>query len=107
MMEYVVSNKGTAPQAKIPGYRISGKTGTAQAFDPKCGCYRGYIASFIGIAPSDNPELVVGVFLDRPQSGIYGGSLAGPVFKKVTSFALQQLRIPPTGLKKPKLRLKW
>lgn len=107
MMEYVVSNKGTAPQAKIPGYRISGKTGTAQAFDPKCGCYRGYIASFIGIAPSDNPELVVGVFLDRPQNGIYGGSLAGPVFKKVTSFALQQLRIPPTGLKKPKLRLKW
>jgi len=107
MMEYVVSAKGTAPQAKIPSYRISGKTGTAQAFDPKCGCYRGYIASFIGIAPSDNPELVVGVFLDRPQSGIYGGALAGPVFKKVASFALQQLRIPPTGSKLPKLRLKW
>ena len=107
MMEYVVTSKGTAPQAKIPRYRISGKTGTALAFDTECGCYKGYIASFIGIAPSDNPQLVVGVFLDRPQSGVYGGALAGPVFKKVTSFALQQLRIPPTGSKMPKLRLKW
>lgn len=107
MMEYVVTSKGTAPQAKIPRYRISGKTGTAQAYDTQCGCYQGYIASFIGIAPADNPELVVGVFLNRPKNGIYGGALAGPVFKKVTSFALQQLRIPPTGSKKPKLRLKW
>lgn len=107
MMEYVVSARGTAPQAKIPSYRISGKTGTAQAFDAKCGCYKGYVASFIGIAPSDNPQLVVGVFLDRPQTGIYGGALAGPVFRKVASFALQQLRIPPTGSKKPKLRLNW
>lgn len=107
MMEYVVTSKGTAPQAKIPGYRISGKTGTAQAYDTACGCYQGYVASFIGIAPSDNPQLVVGVFLDRPKNGIYGGALAGPVFRKVTSFALQQLRIPPTGSTKPKLRLKW
>lgn len=105
MLEGVVSAEGTAPEAKIPGYRVAGKTGTAQRFDPGCGCYRGYTASFIGMAPADDPELIVAVTLQRPVKGHYGGSLAGPVFKQIMSYALQKLQIPPTGTKAPTISL--
>jgi cell division protein FtsI (penicillin-binding protein 3) len=107
MMETVVSTDGTAPLARIPGYRVAGKTGTAQAFDASCGCYRGYVASFIGMAPADAPEIVVAVTLVQPRNGYYGGTLAAPVFKTVMSYALQQLRIPPTGSKPKKMKLTW
>lgn len=105
MMETVVSDQGTAPMAQIPGYRVAGKTGTAERVDPECGCYRGFTASFIGFAPADNPALVVSVTLQDPVNGHYGGTLGGPVFKKVMSFALQSQQIPPTGDKAPALRL--
>jgi cell division protein FtsI (penicillin-binding protein 3) len=105
MLEGVVSAEGTAPEAKIPGYRVAGKTGTAQRFDPSCGCYRGYTASFIGMAPADDPQLIVAVTLQRPVKGHYGGSLAGPVFKQIMSYALQKLQIPPTGTKAPTISL--
>ena len=56
MMEIVVSDEGTAPLAGIPGYRVAGKTGTAQVVDPNCKCYsKEVIASFIGMAPAENP----------------------------------------------------
>ena len=54
------------PRPRSPGYRVAGKTGTAQRVDPTCGCYRGYTASFIGMAPADDPQLVVAVILQRP-----------------------------------------
>ena len=107
MMETVVSADGTAPLARIPGYRVAGKTGTAQAFDASCGCYRGYVASFIGMAPADAPEIVIAVTIEQPKNGYYGGSLAAPVFKTVMSYTLQQLRIPPTGSKPKKMKLTW
>jgi cell division protein FtsI (penicillin-binding protein 3) len=107
MMESVVSEQGTAPNAQIPGYRVAGKTGTAQYSDPKCGCYNGYVASFIGFAPADQPELVVAVNLVRPKNGHYGGVLAGPVFKEVMTYALQKMGIPPTGSARPRLAVSW
>ena len=107
MMEGVVSDSGTAPQAQIPGYRVAGKTGTANRVDPSCGCYRGYTASFIGFAPADHPALVVSVTLQNPVNGHFGGMLAGPVFKKVMSYALAHEGIPPTGTQAPHLRLTW
>jgi cell division protein FtsI (penicillin-binding protein 3) len=97
MLESVVSEEGTAPMAEIPGYRVAGKTGTANRVDESCGCYRGYTASFIGYAPADKPSLIVAVTLQDPKNGHYGGVLAGPVFKKVMSFGLASLKIPPTG----------
>ncbi len=105
MLEGVVSNDGTAPAAKIPGYRVAGKTGTAQRFDPTCGCYRGFTASFIGMAPADTPRLVVAVTLQRPVSGHFGGAVAAPIFQQIMSYALARLDIPPTGTKSPKVRL--
>lgn len=106
MLETVVGEGGTATNAKIPGYRVGGKTGTAQVVDERTGGYNNeIIASFVGMAPADNPRLVVAVFISEPQSGRYGGELGAPVFKKVASYALGALEIPPTGSKAPKLAL--
>jgi len=99
MMESVVSANGTAPSAAIPGYRVAGKTGTAQRIDDTCGCYRGYTASFIGFAPADNPAYVISVTIQDPKGMHWGGYLGGPVFKKVMSFVLQSKGIAPTGTK--------
>lgn len=99
MMESVVSENGTAPSAAIPGYRVAGKTGTAQRIDDTCGCYRGYTASFIGFAPADNPAYVISVTIQDPKGLHWGGYLGGPVFKKVMSFVLQSKGIAPTGTK--------
>ncbi|GLY82713.1 cell division protein [Actinoallomurus iriomotensis] len=107
MLEGVTSKDGTAPEAQIPGYRVAGKTGTAQKVNPNCGCYTGggYTSTFVGFAPADDPQLVVEVVLQKPQKGYYGGEVAAPVFKDVMSFALQSRRIPPTGSKSPKIRI--
>ncbi|MGH8867132.1 MAG: peptidoglycan D,D-transpeptidase FtsI family protein, partial [Actinomycetes bacterium] len=105
MLEMVVSDEGTAPGAVIPGYRVAGKTGTAERVDPRCGCYRGYTASFIGYAPADDDGLVTAVTLQDPKNGHYGGLLGGPVFTEVSSFALKAEGIAPTGTQAPRLRL--
>ena len=96
MMESVVSKDGTAPTAAIPGYRVAGKTGTAQRYNTACSCYSGYTASFIGFAPADQPKYVVSVTIQDPKGLHWGGALAGPVFKKVMSFVLQSEKVKPT-----------
>ena len=96
MMEGVVSSTGTAPSAAIEGYRVAGKTGTAQRYNTRCGCYSGYTASFIGFAPADEPKFVISVTIQDPKGLHWGGLLAGPVFKKIMSFVLQNERVKPT-----------
>ena len=106
MLESVVGDGGTATNAKIPGYRVGGKTGTAQVVDERTGEYSNQvIASFAGLVPADDPQLVVAVFISQPRNGRYGGELGGPVFKKVAKYALGALEIPPTGSQAPKLAL--
>ena len=105
MLESVVGDGGTAPMAAIPGYRVGGKTGTAQEFNEDCKCYRGVVASFIGMAPADAPKLVVAVSIFNPRVGRFGGELGGPVFKRVMTYALQARQIPPTGKRAPTLPL--
>jgi len=97
MMESVVSSAGTAPSAAINGFRVAGKTGTAMRIDDRCGCYRGYTASFIGFAPADKPAYVISVTIQDPKGIHWGGALGGPVFKQVMSFVLQSRHIAPTG----------
>lgn len=99
MMESVVGPNGTAPSAAIPGYRIAGKTGTAERVDPITGRYSGYTASFIGFAPADKPKYVISVTIQAPQGMHWGGVLGGPVFKEVMSYVLESKRIPPTNTK--------
>lgn len=92
----LVTVEGTATKAQIPGYRVAGKTGTAQAPADEGGGYDGYTASFVGAAPADAPRLAVSVTLQRPKKGYYGGEAAAPVFSDVTGFALKHLRVPPS-----------
>nr|WP_308190671.1 penicillin-binding protein 2 [Streptomyces sp. HPF1205] len=105
MLESVVgSEQGTGIHARIDGYRVAGKTGTANRVDPLTGRYKGYTASFLGFAPADNPRLTVSCVIQNPTRGsYYGGSICGPVFKQVMEFALKTLRVPPTGTKAPDL----
>lgn len=104
ILEFVVGDGGTAKQAEIPGYRVAGKTGTADRIGAN-GHYSGKTASFIGYAPADNPEFVVAVILQNPIRGYFGGSTAGPVFKDVMTYALQEFKIPPTGTTPPAMKL--
>ncbi|MEV6397615.1 penicillin-binding protein 2 [Streptomyces sp. NPDC051907] len=99
MLESVVGDEeGTGTKARIPGYRVAGKTGTANRVDPETGRYQGYTASFAGFAPSDDPEITVYCAIQNPTSGSYfGGQICGPVFQKVMAFALKTLQIAPTG----------
>ncbi|HVE27711.1 MAG TPA: penicillin-binding protein 2 [Sporichthya sp.] len=107
MLEQVTAPGGTAPHVQIAGYRIAGKTGTAQFADSACGCYRGYTASFAGFAPADDPRIVVSVTLQRPVNGHYGGLLGGPVFVDVMTFTLRTLGVRPTGAKPARIPLTW
>ncbi len=106
MLEEVVGPNGTAPKAKIEGYRVAGKTGTANRYDPTVGGYSGYTASFIGFAPADDPKYVISVTLQKPLQGHFGGQLGAPIFQKVMTYLLQRHQIPPSGQLAPVLPLK-
>jgi cell division protein FtsI (penicillin-binding protein 3) len=108
ILESVTTNEGTAPAARIEGYRIAGKTGTANRSNGHGGYTgAGYDASFVGMVPADNPKLVCAVVLERPVRGYFGGLVAAPVFKTVMSFALRTLGIPPTFTDPAKAKLTW
>jgi cell division protein FtsI (penicillin-binding protein 3) len=87
---------GTGSPARIAGYRIAGKTGTAQIFDPSIGRYssEAHIASFVGFVPADNPAFSIIVVIDEPTGSYYGGEVAGPVFREISKQLLQYLKIP-------------
>ncbi len=87
---------GTGSPAQIPGYRIAGKTGTAQIFDSSIGSYspEAHIASFVGFVPADNPAFSMIVVIDEPVGSYYGGEVAGPVFREISKQVLQYLKIP-------------
>ncbi len=101
MLESVVDDReGTGTKARIPGYRVAGKTGTANRVDPLTGTYKGYTSSFAGFAPADNPRVTVYCAIQNATKGSYfGGQICGPIFKQVMEFALKTLQVPPTGAK--------
>ncbi|MFD0274481.1 penicillin-binding transpeptidase domain-containing protein [Kitasatospora sp. NPDC127111] len=108
MLESVVTDEqGTGGKAAIPGYRVAGKTGTANRVDPRTGGYRGYTASFIGFAPADQPRVTVSCVIQDPVNGHFGGQLCGPVFKQVMEFTLKTLQVPPSGSEAPNLPVEW
>ncbi|MEU9623550.1 peptidoglycan D,D-transpeptidase FtsI family protein [Streptomyces sp. NPDC088251] len=105
MLESVVGDEeGTGTKAKIPGYRVAGKTGTANRVDPVRGGYHGYTASFAGFAPADNPQITVYCAIQNPTKGSYfGGQICGPIYKQVMEFALKTLQTPPSGTEPARL----
>jgi cell division protein FtsI (penicillin-binding protein 3) len=97
MMERAVEKGGTGVRAALGGYKVAGKTGTAQKADPAGGGYAEdkYIASFVGFVPAENPEIVVLVVIDEPKKHHYGGVVAAPVFRRIIRETLRYLKVPP------------
>lgn len=97
ILEKVVSERGTAPLAAIAGYRVAGKTGTSQKVDAKTRKYssKDFVAIFVGFAPANRPKLVIMVMIDEPKGKVYGGLVAGPAFREVGAWTLNNLRIRP------------
>ncbi|MDP2107477.1 MAG: penicillin-binding transpeptidase domain-containing protein, partial [Rhodocyclaceae bacterium] len=92
---------GTAPKAQVPGYRVAGKTGTANKLEG--GSYTNkYVASFVGFAPVSDPRLIIAVMIDEPTAGkYYGGEVAAPVFSGVMASALRSWGVAPDAPEKP------
>ncbi|GAA5001812.1 peptidoglycan D,D-transpeptidase FtsI family protein [Streptomyces siamensis] len=105
MLESVVDDEqGTGNKARIPGYRVAGKTGTANRVDPATGKYHGYTSSFAGFAPADKPRVTVYCAIQNATRGSYfGGQICGPIYKQVMEFALKTLQVPPTGAQPARL----
>jgi cell division protein FtsI/penicillin-binding protein 2 len=95
MLRGVLADGGTASGAAIPGYDLAGKTGTANVVVNGQYSQFDYIASFIGMVPASNPQLVVAVIVDEPQGSIYGGSVAAPAFQKIVGWAVPYLGLTP------------
>ena len=109
MMERVVDpDVGVAPGANVPGYRVAGKTGTAQRVGEECGCYDGsFTVSFAGFAPADDPRFTIYVVVQNPRNGGGGGSVTGPAFAKIMGYALRRYAVPPTGTRPSRLPVEW
>jgi cell division protein FtsI (penicillin-binding protein 3) len=95
MLEMATSPEGTAPAARIPGYRVAGKTGTARKL--RDGHYtESYVSSFVGYAPASDPRIVVAVMVDDPRAGrFYGADVAAPAFGAIAAGSLRALQVAP------------
>lgn len=114
LMESVVARTpSVGSQLMLDNYSSGGKTGTAERYEPKCGCYRGYVTSFVGFAPLDNPRLLTYVVIDNPRRGDSGSATAAPVYKDLMEFALPRYGVAPdqknreAGLKHMDRELRW
>jgi cell division protein FtsI (penicillin-binding protein 3) len=103
MLEMSV-NEGTGAAAKIDGYRVGGKTGTAEMIE---GADQWKVGSFVGLAPAEAPRVAVGVFVIAPSGEGYGSEVAAPVFKDLAAAALDRLGVPPSTTPAPELPLTW
>jgi len=101
MMETVTVDGGTGTKAALDGFRVAGKTGTAQKVDPVTHTYSPSkrIGSFVGFVPAEKPKLTIAVIIDEPQGVKYGGVVAAPAFRGIAQNSLAYLKIQPTALK--------
>jgi cell division protein FtsI (penicillin-binding protein 3) len=96
MMEMAVLPGGTAPLAQVPGYRVAGKTGTAQKAEGGGYADHKYVSSFVGFGPVSDPRFIVAVMLDEPAGAkYYGGDVSAPVFSSVMGAALRMMSVAP------------
>jgi cell division protein FtsI/penicillin-binding protein 2 len=92
-MEAVIeSDSGTGKSLRIPGYRLGGKTGTAEKVGAK---QHGYVSNFIGFVPAQQPRAVILVMINDPKRGYYGATVAGPAFKSIAESVIRRMNLPP------------
>jgi cell division protein FtsI/penicillin-binding protein 2 len=90
-----VVERGSGEKARVAGYQVAGKTGTAAKPDDKGYSHSKYVASFVGIVPASKPRVVILVSVDEPHGNIYGGTVAAPAFAQIARFDMQYLGVPP------------
>jgi cell division protein FtsI/penicillin-binding protein 2 len=95
MLKGVFEAGGTAQAVSVPGYTLAGKTGTSQKVVDGVYSETEFVASFVGFAPAEDPQLLVAVIVDNPKGDYYGGTVAAPAFGEIARFALPYLGIPP------------
>lgn len=98
---------GIAPSAAVPGYRVAGKTGTAQVVEDGKYADGVFNVSFAGFAPADDPRFTVYVVIKHPRNGLGGGANAGPVFGRIMSFLMRHYGVPPTGTSPSNYSIEW
>jgi cell division protein FtsI (penicillin-binding protein 3) len=104
MLHMVTIQGGTAPKAQTMGYSVGGKTGTAHKVEGKGYASKKYRGFFVGIAPIDNPRIVVAVMVDEPTNGVYfGGDVAAPVFSQTVQQTLRMMGVQPDMAVKPQV----
>ena len=95
MLRDVTTEGGTGVEAKVDGYDVAGKTGTAQKAERGGYSAKKRVSSFVGFVPADNPRLVALVMVDEPEGSVYGGVVAAPAFRNIVQGALRQLAVAP------------
>jgi cell division protein FtsI (penicillin-binding protein 3) len=107
LMGAVIDSPNGVKNLSLDGYSSGGKTGTAQRADTSCGCYRGYVTSFVGFAPRNDPRLLTYVVMTNPRNGDTGTSVAAPVYKDVMKQALPRYSVVPDAKKSKALPTTW
>jgi cell division protein FtsI (penicillin-binding protein 3) len=107
MMESVVASKVGASRFPIEGFRTAAKSGTAERIDETCKCYSGYVASFVGVAPVEDPQILVYIVVDRPQGQYQGSQVAAPAYKDIMRIALQRYGVTPSTTAAPVNPIAW
>ena len=107
VMAAVIDSVNGQRSLALEGYRTGGKTGTAQRADTKCRCYRGYVTSFAGFAPLDDPQILTYVVITNPRKADTGSTTAGPVYQDVMAIALPRYSVPPGAKPRKPLATEW
>jgi cell division protein FtsI (penicillin-binding protein 3) len=107
LMQAVVDTRNGQRNLKLDRYTTGGKTGTAQRADTKCRCYRGYVTSFIGFAPLDDPKILTYVVISNPRKGETGTGTAAPAYRDIMNMALPRYSVVPDARPHKPLPTKW
>ncbi len=107
LMRAVIDSPNGVRNLSLPNYQTGGKTGTAQRADTKCGCYKGYVTSYVGFAPLDDPQILTYVVVSNPKRGDTGTTTAAPVYKDIMNMVLPRYSIAPDAKEHKPLPTEW
>jgi cell division protein FtsI (penicillin-binding protein 3) len=106
-MRAVIDSPNGRKNLKLENYQTGGKTGTAQRADTTCHCYKGYVTSYVGFAPLNDPQILTYVVITNPRHGDTGTSVANPVYRDIMNLTLPRYSVPPNTKKPKTLPIEW